>query len=326
MLFRNSPEYRSATPTEIAQHGQNADLPKSHSKEEASDSLATKPLHGPGRTSFVTGLYADVVEILHARPTHVMPIGIVLCFHGCTHSGSDWFTLPEEGIIVRESLKNRLAILAVTSYDRRSGCWGEVDLERIQAALQDFHEREQWSKGLPLFSLGASSGGSFASSIQSRIPVVGIYIQIGRPSLELSSQWKSPFPIALHMLYMSRDAKLDQAYSYYANQLKAQNKDILFVKHLMADRCRITSERLADRIYDMDRILADQIIAEMLKRLIIDDDGFPLESTLYSLTSTLPSDEMFYAIQEEVKCCYAKHELTSEFFADVVLSKWLSLI
>ena len=48
---------------------------------------------------------------------------VLLLFHGCTHQGLDWFTFPEERIVVQAALRLGFGVAAFTSADRWSGCW-----------------------------------------------------------------------------------------------------------------------------------------------------------------------------------------------------------
>ena len=103
--------------------------------------------------------------------------GLVLLLHGCTHDGSDWFTLPEERRIVRLLLASGYSAISFTSVDRDSGCWDNrwsadnVDVQRVIAALQVFIAAHYTDGNHPpLFIMGASSGGTFASILSRTIP------------------------------------------------------------------------------------------------------------------------------------------------------------
>lgn len=48
---------------------------------------------------------------------------VLLLFHGCTHRGLDWFTFPEESILVQAALRLGYVVVAFTSQDRWNGCW-----------------------------------------------------------------------------------------------------------------------------------------------------------------------------------------------------------
>jgi hypothetical protein len=97
--------------------------------------------------------------------------GLLMLFHGCSHSGSDFFEcdhclgLPEERNIVVESLRFGLAVASISSTDREfSRCWSIEDIDptiQIISVLQD----RLGLVGRPLFALGASSGGGFVGKL-----------------------------------------------------------------------------------------------------------------------------------------------------------------
>jgi hypothetical protein len=64
------------------------------------------------------------------------------------------------------ALARGYAVAAVTSADRLSGCWqSSVDGPRVVRALSWLRGSEAWATDLPLFALGASSGGRFVASL-----------------------------------------------------------------------------------------------------------------------------------------------------------------
>ena len=103
--------------------------------------------------------------------------GLVILLHGCSHDGSDWFTLPEERRIVRLLLASGYSAISFTSANRDSGCWDtrwsadNVDVQRVIAALQSFITAH-YDDGShpPLFIMGASSGGTFTSILSRTLP------------------------------------------------------------------------------------------------------------------------------------------------------------
>ena len=66
--------------------------------------------------------------------------GILILFHSCKRSGSAFFHLPEERVIVYEALQRGWAVIAPTSKDRESGCWTQVDLATIDSDI------DSWAK------------------------------------------------------------------------------------------------------------------------------------------------------------------------------------
>ncbi len=90
--------------------------------------------------------------------------------------------LPEEMRIRRAGLQHGLIVVAVTSADRRSGCWdaklnaGESgDGTAVAAILGEVAGREGVT-GMPVYALGASSGGAFVLMLPHLVQVkVGVW-------------------------------------------------------------------------------------------------------------------------------------------------------
>lgn len=80
-------------------------------------------------------------------------------------------------LIFRAALERDLAVVAVSSEDRRSGCWRNKDAPRVARALEWVKKHKGWAH-LPLFALGASSGGSFVGNLPKDVEIDGLTIQI----------------------------------------------------------------------------------------------------------------------------------------------------
>lgn len=246
-------------------------------------------------------------SLLHL-PTLQTPRGIILLFHGCQHSGEDWFTLPEERIIVDLALQHHFAVLAFTSLDRISGCWSHEDLLKVQ---QIWNERaSMFTNDIQVFGIGASSGGTFLFNQLSYIPFQAVYIQIA---------WIPPLneialPNQMDFLYMSnREHDL-----YREFQLKHHNSTTTVKLH-QANPCAITVERLTSRIPELGNSIK-RIINDLQLHQVIDRNGFPLTSNLHQAIIIAPS--LRPALQQQVNVCLAKHELTSEHFLEI-LQTWI---
>jgi len=118
--------------------------------------------------------------------------GLVLFLHGCSHSGESFFTLPEHKRVTRQALANSLAVAAVTSLDRETGCWSalwpptsNLDVARVKRQLETLRMEQAAgiAANVPLFLLGASSGGNFASVLARALKVRANVIMIA-PAVE----------------------------------------------------------------------------------------------------------------------------------------------
>ena len=157
----------------------------------------------------------DMASHVDHSPHH----SLVLLFHGCSHAGRDWWELPEDRRTLRLLLAMGYTTLAFTSADRSSGCWdtawpltaggggtargggggaGNVDVDMVVAVLQAFIDATYPPHTTPtLFTLGASSGGVFASIVSRALPVMAqvIIIAPGSEPALLTVSERPPTPL-----------------------------------------------------------------------------------------------------------------------------------
>lgn len=109
--------------------------------------------------------------------------GVVLLLHGCSHAATHWFPhspgcadcigLPEEVRITASVLRHGFVPLAVSSTDKQHRCWrtamtdlaSKADYIRVRTALADVFSRDPALAMRPIFAVGVSSGGVFATSL-----------------------------------------------------------------------------------------------------------------------------------------------------------------
>ncbi|WIA33969.1 hypothetical protein OEZ86_007064 [Tetradesmus obliquus] len=161
------------------------------------------PAEVAGKQEEIEG--TQVVWALPAAP--VPPKGLLLAFHGCGHAATDWFPrsdsckdcigLPEEVAIARAALGRGYAVVALSSRDRSfSRCWAvphhrdapSADIHSVSAVLAALLPREGLG-GLPLYALGASSGGAFVLTLPAYLPLKGVCAQI----MGLPADWYAGF-------------------------------------------------------------------------------------------------------------------------------------
>lgn len=134
----------------------------------------------------------DNIEAVYQLP-FTKAKGVIFLAHGCGHSATDWWPkttscpdcigLPVERKIVKAGLTNGYVMLAVSSRDRMNKCWSVDDIARAVAIIKEFYsKRLPGANKLPLFLLGASSGGNFVAHLaQNRYlhpPVSALAVQI----------------------------------------------------------------------------------------------------------------------------------------------------
>lgn len=165
----------------------------------------------------------DGVEFVWQAPPAAK--GVLAVLHGCSHRGTDAFPksatcaecigLPIETRVVAAALARGWAVAAVTSEDRRSGCWGRGDAPRVAAAVA--HVRAKSGAGAATATLGASSGGSMATAIPG---VVGAVAQI-MPSHGPLDGTHPP----VRFVHMARDERRAAAIARQLHQLRAAGVD-----------------------------------------------------------------------------------------------------
>lgn len=125
--------------------------------------------------------------------------GIFMLFHGCQHDAKDWFYLPNEQEIIKHLLSNRYSVIAFSSKQRTMPkCWsnmpgrGNPDIINIEESMDQLKIQFPSLDGLPLYGIGASSGGMFVSTLAAyskTLHLQGICVQIApiHPSINISA-------------------------------------------------------------------------------------------------------------------------------------------
>lgn len=113
----------------------------------------------------------DGVEIVYQLPPkEKTPTGVLFVAHGCSHSSTDWWPkstacpkcigLPT---IVTEGLRRNLLVIGISSSNRNHKCWTHQDIKPVTKAINYIYKSYlNTDLTVPLFLLGASSGGAFA--------------------------------------------------------------------------------------------------------------------------------------------------------------------
>ena len=114
---------------------------------------------------------------------------LALVFHACTHSANVFFPpsascaeclgLCEEALVAERFRDAGYDVVALSSSDRRSGCWSfERDRGGARAAIDDWHARTGSARDSAIVAFGASSGGLFAEQLGARGVVDGVFSQV----------------------------------------------------------------------------------------------------------------------------------------------------
>lgn len=125
------------------------------------------------------------IDIAYNNPFPTTKLrGVALLIHGCQQQASDWFQLPEHRHIAAQLLRKRLALLAVTSGNRVTGCWStrypdwqNDDVARVVIATQQWLADNGIPPKTPLYAVGISSGATMLSVLSSSNKLPGLISQ-----------------------------------------------------------------------------------------------------------------------------------------------------
>lgn len=97
----------------------------------------------PESLTYSNRTYPNDIEILYRFPREIPLVALVLIFHACNDSASNWFHTPERQRIIGAAINFGFGCLVFQSTDKTTGCWSsEVDIYKnrdIQMVLQALH-------------------------------------------------------------------------------------------------------------------------------------------------------------------------------------------
>jgi hypothetical protein len=253
--------------------------------------------------------------------------GIFLVLHGCHHSATDFWLpsvacpecigLPEEMAIVRMGLDRGLIVVAMSSQNRKSGCWkSHLDQIPITLALQELQQRwrseEKRHTKLPIIAFGASSGGYLVQQLEH---VDAIIAQIAGVALgKLSAGLKF-----IGFITMQRDQQVERSVKDYMDSIS--HSDI--VKHHLSQG----PQALLDTFF-MDRIGKEFYSPSQSKDMVhaLQNGGFldskghliedPRRTNWRSLLQPFAHNDTLVPdaspISEILNVAYGKHEMTRD--------------
>eukprot|EP00004_Rigifila_ramosa_P003655 TRINITY_DN138_c0_g1_i3.p1 TRINITY_DN138_c0_g1~~TRINITY_DN138_c0_g1_i3.p1 ORF type:complete len:399 (-),score=78.93 TRINITY_DN138_c0_g1_i3:262-1458(-) len=155
---------------------------------------------------------APVAPAVHAETGALYAVpaeaarGLLVLLHGCSNVPDFFFWHPADVRIVRAALQRGLAVVAVGAQDQRSH-WDPTpdgaDLARVSDAVAAV-ERSLGLAGLPRVAAGFSSGGMFASSLATLLPLDGLLVEIA-PVVPWFGRPPGLMPARVAVLFMARD-------------------------------------------------------------------------------------------------------------------------
>lgn len=288
------------------------------------------------------------VQMVLEMPTN--PTAVLLLFHGCQHSSTDWWPksdgcpactgLSEEVRIQEAALVEGFAVVALSSQARTGNqCWDtgwppeeSADIPKVIWAVQALTKQEGWAE-LPLYALGASSGGALALLLALRMPLQGVCCQImsvpasilqNQPTDESGKTWKFPPTAAIHM---AKDKRTSKGVREMFAELTKQRVSVF---EMLVQPQPLTPGFLANRTKDISHAVSAAIHSTLQKAGMLDSEGFLLQdprqtseqwqSLLHQHVAAtkqmnLKHDES--SIHEELNLAWAGHELVSDNISSV---------
>jgi hypothetical protein len=229
----------------------------------------------------------DPIQIVYAHKNisstsmHKSSKGIVLLLHACTHSATKFFSpspstcpnclgLSEELRIVSIVIEMGYMPVAVSSVDRKSGCWSTSrDVHRIEAVLKhDLIRGFLMNEGSNIFAIGASSGGAFAAELATRDVVNAALIMVMSLSDGVIRKLRtSPKPI--YLAPMPRDKGTMKLVMKNYRDLESV-KAFIILDTTSCGSLPVTTRYLLQRVPGMTTDAGDELISLLKKAGHID--------------------------------------------------------
>lgn len=249
------------------------------------------------------------------------PKGVLFLAHGCSGRAANFWDksskcpncvgLPEERLIVLHALARKFAVVAISS---KKTCWS-LGEERyiIKDIIQWWIVKRELEK-LPVFALGASSGGYFVSVLAKELQFKAITIMIAEGVYSHLRVTKD-YPPTL-FVHMPKDDGRKRKIEKYLISMKEKGIDVAEIKCM---EFPLTPEFFANRIPGLDITLSIKLFSIFQEKGFIDQNGYmrddgraiPWKNALEERDIHLPDKSLVNHIQEEMNLAFAYHEMTS---------------
>ena len=282
--------------------------------------------------SYMDGL----VVVAWPSPAGPAPKGIVVALHGCAHAALSFVTFPEHRSVVRKLVTSGLVVVAVSSTEADQfggGCWdglpfadGNEDIPHVVGLLTDFFKLNKDSRleALPMYILGASSGGTFATLLASHLPssvltktVAGVAVYISPGNREVLKALTMPV-VFVHMQkdsWASADA-VARASKLVGGPVKSfMVKPKPVTKAELSLKLELADDAAATTIYNS--LVKDKVIGDKTGDLLLNPRSVDA-GTIAAIAATTPFLGQDRSLLEYLNACYAQHEMTDAFIDDVI--------
>lgn len=249
------------------------------------------------------------------------PKAILFLAHGCSGRAANFWDkspncpncvgLPEERLIVLGALARNFAVLAISS---KRACWSLGEERWLVKSMIQRWISEQKLDELPIFAMGASSGGYFVSALAAEFQFKGIALMIAEGVYSHLDITKN-YPATL-FVHMPKDEKRKRKIEKYLVMMRGKGIDVAEVKCV---EFPLTPEFFANRIPGLSPTLSAKLFTVFQDKGFIDENGYmrddgraiPWKTAIEERNIFLPDKSLVNHIQEEMNLAFAYHEMTS---------------
>lgn len=249
------------------------------------------------------------------------PKAVLFLAHGCNGRAVNFWDkspncpncvgLPEERLIVLHALARKYAVVAVSS---RGVCWSLGEERWIVKDIIRWWIAKQKLEKLPVFALGASSGGYFVSVLAAELQFRAIALMIAEgvySHLDITKDYPSTL-----FVHMPKDESRKRKIKRYLVAMRDKGIDVAEIECL---EFPITPEFFANRIPGLDLVLSVKLFDVFQEKGFVDKNGYmrddgrkiPWKTAVEERNILLPDKSLVNHIQEEMNLAFAYHEMTS---------------
>jgi len=278
------------------------------------------------------------IEFVWQRPSGQVK-GILFMAHGSEHHSTDFFEsgslpdqkcehslkgrclgLPEEVVMRRIALERNYLVVAATGGQKgeKGNGWHPHDLAKVKHGLDHIRKEEKLAD-VPLFAVGASSGGKFVGYL-AKSDVRGLTCI----SPQISEIPSSDFPkdVSVFFQHMPLDSKVANAVNRNLKELRAQ--------HVRMGEQKVRSQPVTQEFLERQGVglsheAAEELLVTFRLREIINSTGFlekdprngdfgaRIMNAVKHTNKGIAYEADESALSELLNVAWAKHELTSQY-------------
>lgn len=249
------------------------------------------------------------------------PKAILFLAHGCSGRAANFWDkspkcpncvgLPEERLIVLHALARKFAVVAISS---KGVCWSLGEERLIVRSMIQWWVSKKKLEKLPMYAMGASSGGYFISALATELQFSGVALMIAEGVFS-HLDIKKNYPATL-FVHMPKDEKRRQKIEKYLVVMRDKGIDVAEVKCM---EFPLTPQFFANRIPGFSLDLSEKLFGVFKDKGFIDENGYmrddgrviPWKTAIEERNIFLPDKSLVNHIQEEMNLAFAYHEMTS---------------